>query len=226
MEKRQAMKIISKILLLILVPIIPSIPIIIAANITFRIPDIYRYEMNRSGITQEINLTEPTDNLARFFSDYMLGTLDSFQYTAFFMGRERPIFGIGEEAFMSQCRNVLNMSLVVLVLMAAAFLFIVWFLFWRKEKQVVRIAYYAGSVLYAITGISLIAIILIDELRGKIYTKFAVYKFEETDLLPQLLSAGPFFSENLTVIIVISLIFITFGYSIIKRLTYPDRMFY
>ena len=220
------MKIISRLLLLILIPIIPSISIITAANITFRIPDIYRYEMNRNGITQEINLNESADNLGQFFSDYMLGILDNFQYTAFFMGRERPIFNIGEEAFMSQCRGILNSSLVFLILMAAAFIFIVWFLFWRKEKQILRIAYYAGSISHIIMAALLAVISVVDEMREKIYIEFAIYKFEETDLLPQLLPASPFFTENIVVIIIISLILTVLGYSIIKRFTYPDRMFY
>jgi len=206
--------------------IIPSICILTAANITFRIPDIYRYELNRNGITQEINLEVSTDKLAQFFSDYMSGSLDNFQYTAFFMGRERPIFGIGEEAIMSQCRSILNLSLVALALMLFILLFIIWFLLWQKKKQAVRIGYYASIVLYSILSALLVTIVAVKEFREKVYIEFSVYKFEEADVLPQLFPADSFFMEHAVVIIIISLFMITFGYSIIKRLTYPDRMFY
>ncbi|MDR3295473.1 MAG: DUF1461 domain-containing protein [Clostridiales Family XIII bacterium] len=218
------MKIINRSLFVLLILVLPVICILAAANLTFRLPDVYRYEFSRSEVTKEIGLDLSQDELADFFSAYMFGDGD-FQKTAWYMGRERPVFGRGEGTVMGQFRNLLNLSARVL---AAAFLlalFSFWFLLRQDKKEALRIAWRAASVLYAACIVALFALFSFEELHTQLYEWYFVYSFDEADILPLLLSRA-FFLENAVVVTVLSLIILAVGYSVTKRLTRPDRMFY
>jgi hypothetical protein len=205
--------------------IIPLVALISAANAAFRLPDIYRYEFNRSGVLSEINLEVSSNELSEFFSDYMFGSLDDFQITGFYMGRLRPVFSIGEGTVMEQMRSLLNKSVLLLGGLLVLILFIYWFLLRQDRKEAVRIAYRAGMALYALILLGVFAVTMIEDLRQNILNSFFIYTFDESDILPQLLPF-PFFIENLFIMIAISLIILTVGHSVTKRLTRPDRMFY
>jgi hypothetical protein len=192
-------------------------------NLSARLPDIYRYEFNRSEIISEIGLGVTSDELARFFSQYMLGTLDDFQYTD--VKRDRPIFGIGEAVFMDRLRNLLNMSLLCLVAMICFILFAYWFLLRQDRKEAVRIAYKAGAVFYAITVAAAVFLIYGRDLPERAIDSFFLYKFEETDVVPQLLPPV-IVLENAFVSVGISFVILLAGYSITKRLTRVVGMFY
>jgi hypothetical protein len=219
------MTIFNRLLFGLLILIIPLIALATAANAVFRLPDIYRYEFNRSGVLSEINLEVSSDELSEFFSGYMFGSFDEFQITAFYMGRMRPIFSIGEGVAMEQMRTWLNESLVALCGMFFLMLFIYWFLLRQDRKEAVRIAYRAGMALYAAIAAGASVILLIDDLRQGVMESFFAYTFDESDILPQLLPPQ-FVSEGQLLIVVISLIILAVGHSVTKRLTRPDRMFY
>jgi hypothetical protein len=164
-----------------------------------------------------------SDELARFFSQYMLGALDDFQYTD--IKRDRPIFGIGEAVFMDRLRNLLNMSLFCLIVMICFILFAYWFLLRQDRKEAVSIAYRAGSVLYVLMAAGIAFLLYNRDLPERMLGSFFLYKFEETDVVPQLLPSV-IVLENAFVSAGISLIILLAGYSITKRLTRVVGMFY
>jgi hypothetical protein len=217
------MKIINRTVFALLILSIPSVCILTAVNVSARLPDIYRYEFNRSEIIGEMGFGVTSDELARFFSQYMLGTLDDFQYTD--IKRERPIFGIGEAVFMDRLRSLLNRSLVCLLCMVCLVLFTYWFLLRQGRKEAVRFAYKAGMVLYAgfVAGIAFL--LYKRELLLHMFDRFLLYRFEETDVVPQLLPSV-IVLENAVVAAVISMIVLLAGYSITKKLTKVVGMFY
>jgi hypothetical protein len=217
------MKIINRTLFALLILTIPLICILAAVNVGARLPDVYRYEFNRSEIIGEMGLGVTSDELARFFSQYMIGTLDDFQYTD--VKRERPIFGIGEAVFMGRLRSLLNLSLLCLAGMVCFALFVYWFLLRQGRKEAVRFAYKAGMVLYA--GLVLGAAFLLYRWESfmHVFDRFLLYKFEETDIVPQLLPSV-IVLENAVVAAGLSLILLLVGYSVTKRLTRVVGMFY
>jgi hypothetical protein len=217
------MKIINRTLFALLILAVPLTCILAAVNLSARLPDIYRYEFNRSEIIAEIGLGVTNDELAQFFSHYMLGSLDDFQYTD--VKRERPIFGIGEAVFMGQLRELLNRSLYGLAGMVCLILFTYWFLLRRDRKEAVRIAYRAGMVLYVLIAAGIAFMLYKKDLLTDVLDGFFLYKFEETDIVPQLLPPV-ILLENAAVAAVISLIILLAGYSITKRLTRVVGMFY
>ncbi|MDR0424523.1 MAG: hypothetical protein LBH39_03575 [Clostridiales Family XIII bacterium] len=219
------MTIFNRLLFGLLILIIPLVALATAANAVFRLPDIYRYEFNRSGVLGEINLEISSDELSEFFSGYMFGSFEEFQITGFYMGRMRPIFSIGEGIAMEQMRTLLNESLLALCGLFVLMLFIYWFLLRQDRKEAVRIAYRAGMALYVIIAAGTSAVLLIEDLRQRALDSFFAYSFDESDMLPQLLPSQ-FMIEGQLVIIVISLIILAVGHSVTKRLTRPDRMFY
>jgi hypothetical protein len=219
------MKIVNRTLFVLLILSIPLVCILTALNISARVPDLYRYDFNRSQVVKDIGLDVSNDDLADFFSEYMFGTLKDFQYTAYYTGRERPIFGMGEGVIMDQIRSLLNLSVKLLCTMAALILFACWFLLRQGRKEAVRYAYYAGVGLYVLIVAGMIAAAWESSLLVKLFGEFFLYHFDESDLVPQILTPA-IFMENAVVAAFISFIMLIAGFSIIKRLTRPDRMFY
>jgi hypothetical protein len=219
------MKIINRILFAFLILAIPLAAVLASVNVSFRLPDIYRYEFNRSGVLSEVSLEVSSEKLANFFSGYMTGKLDDFQTTEFYMGRLRPIFSIGEATAMDQARTLLNRSLGAFFALLLLILCSCAILLRQDRKEAVRFAYRAGFVMYLLLYAGMGAAVLVDELRDRIIASFFLYKFDESDMLPQLLP-HQFLAENLVVAAVISIVLMTAGYSAVKRMTRPDRMFY
>ncbi|MDR2088264.1 MAG: hypothetical protein LBP73_02795 [Clostridiales Family XIII bacterium] len=217
------MKIINRTLFVLLILTIPLSAILTAVNLSARLPDIYRYEFNRSEIVSEMGLGVTNDELARFFSEYMLGTLEDFQYTD--VKRERPIFGIGEAVFMDRLRSLLNVSLLSLAVMVCFIAFTYWFLLRQDRKEAVRFAYRAGMVLYAGLAAGIAFLLYKREAVTRSLDRFLLYRFEETDVVPQLLPPVILF-EVAAVAAVVSLVVLLIGYSITKRLTRVVGMFY
>jgi hypothetical protein len=217
------MKIINRTLFALLILTIPLVCILAAVNVSARLPDIYRYEFNRSEIIGEMGLGVTSDELARFFSQYMIGTLDDFQYTD--VKRERPIFGIGEAVFMDRLRSLLNLSLFCLAGMVCFVLFVYWFLLRQDRKEAVRFAYKAGMILYAGLALGIAFLLYRRESFMHVFDRFLLYKFEETDVVPQLLPSV-IVVENAIVAAGLSLILLLAGYSITKKLTKVVGMFY
>jgi hypothetical protein len=217
------MKIINRTLFGLLILAIPLTCILTAVNLSARLPDVYRYEFNRSEIVNEMGLGVTNDELARFFSQYMLGKLDDFQYTD--VKRDRPIFGIGEAVFMDRLRSLLNMSLVCLMCAVFLILFTYVFLLRQNRKEAVRLAYKAGAVLYAVTVAVIAFLLYTHRFPANVLDDFFLYKFEETDVISQLLPST-IILENAFVSVAISLIMLLIGYSFTKRLTRTVGMFY
>ncbi|MDR2132420.1 MAG: DUF1461 domain-containing protein [Clostridiales Family XIII bacterium] len=217
------MKIINRTLFALLILAIPLSSILAAVNLSARLPDVYRYEFNRSEIVNEMGLGVTNDELARFFSQYMRGTLKDFQYTD--VKRERPIFGIGEAVFMDRLRGLLNMSLAALIVLLGFIAFTYWFLLWQDRKEAVRFAYRMGMSLYAILVAGTLILLYAQNAALHAFDRFFLYQFEETDIVPQLLPPAILF-EIAIASAVISLIVLLAGYSVTKRLTRVVGMFY
>jgi hypothetical protein len=217
------MKIINRTLFVLLILAIPLSCILSAVNLSARLPDVYRYEFNRSEIVSEMGLGVTNDELARFFSQYMLGTLDDFQYID--EKRERAIFGIGEAVFMGRLRSLLNLSALCLAGMLCFIVFVYWFLLRQDRKEAVRFAYRAGMVLYACLAAVIAFLLYKWDLIVRVFDRFLLYKFEESDVVPQLLPPA-ILLEIAAVAAVLSLIVLLAGYSITKRLTRVVGMFY
>jgi hypothetical protein len=217
------MKIINRTLFALLILAIPLSPMLAAVNLSARLPDVYRYEFNRSEIIGDLGLGVTNDELARFISQYMLGILEDFQYTD--VKRERPIFGIGEAVFMGRLRSLLNLSLLCFAGLFCFIVFTYWFLLRQDRKEAVRFAYRAGMVLYAGLAGGVAFLLCKRELITHSLDRFLLYKFEETDVVPQILPPVILF-EIAVVAAVVSLIALFVGYSITKRLTRVVGMFY
>jgi hypothetical protein len=153
----------------------------------------------------------------------MLGTLDDFQYTD--VKRDRPIFGIGEAVFMDRLRTLMNLSLVCLVCAVFVVLFSYWFLLRQGRKEAIRIAYKAGTVLYAVMAAATAFLLYSRKFPANLPDDFFLYEFGETDVVPQLLPPV-ILLENALVSALVSLIMLLIGYSVTKRLTKVTGMFY
>jgi uncharacterized membrane protein len=187
-------------------------------------PDLYKYEFDKSEITEEIGLNLSNDDLADFFSKYMFGTLRDFQLTAELQGREKPVFGIGEIAVMSRLRSSLNQVFFVLCAMLAMTLFVYGFSLRKNLKEELRQAYKRGVIFYICFVVACCIMFYAGNIREQIFYRMFFYTFQPDDILPALL-LGSFVNLNIITAVAVSAIILAVGASVTWRLTKPDLMF-
>lgn len=219
------MKIFNRIIFGLLILAIPLVALSASANLVLRLPDLYKFELERTEVARDINLNLSGEELSDFISEYMCGKEESFQLKAEYDGREKNIFTATEEAVMSQFRNIMDISRIVL---GALFIFVLlayWHLLRQKRKEALRFAYKAGVITYIVLAAILTVGFLVESLRGMIMDFAIGGHFAPEDLLPQLFG-NTIILEATIIIIIISAIIMVIGRAITWRLTKPERIFW
>ena len=219
------MKVLNRIVFTLLIFTIPFTAVFIAANVTFRLPDVYKFELSRTEVLGELEVNESEDRVAEFISSYMLDKEDSFQMQAEYKDKIRNIFSPGEGEFMATSKSYLDISFIALCLMLVFIIFAYWFLRKQKRKTAIRFAYKGGWIVYIIFGLAATVTLALDRVRNWMMGFAFKYEFTDSDLLPQFFGR-PFALESVAAIVIISLIILLAGMSITWRLTKPERIFW
>jgi len=90
-----------------------------SANVIFRIPDLYNFELSRSEILKEAKLDVTAAEVAELMSNYMQHQTEEFSLTSESGSRTVELFSFVEKARMQQLRALLDDGLSLLKLSAA-----------------------------------------------------------------------------------------------------------
>jgi hypothetical protein len=204
---------------------IPAVCLLGAANIVYRMPDLYVYEFNKNQISDEIGLNMKDDELGQFFSDFMSGKKDDFDLFAEYRDREQSVFSTVEQINMENARNLLNRALYILAgAFALAAAGIAAYLA-KKKKYELRIAFKGGIAVYtAVTVLSLITLSF-EQVKTLLCRMIFVNAFGADDVLPQMLTRE-YAQYSVLAILAVSMILLILLASAVWRLTKPRRMFW
>lgn len=217
-------KIFNVIVVVLLVIAIPCIALFSASNVALRIPDVYKYELNRTEIADEIGLEMTADETADFISSYMFGDIEKFQIEAEYQGKDRALFTEDETKLFGWLRDSLDKSLIILIVCVLYAAFAYWLLFRQKMKKSIRNSYLAGMGLFVLTSAASAVILLSDGIRPGAVKSLTGYVSHKDDILLQL------FNDTLTlefviVIFAMSALLLLIGMSVTWRFTKPERIF-
>lgn len=218
------MRMIGKILMMILIICIPVTSILAAYNVVFRLPDLYIYELNSSQAMTEVNLSISSEEMGDVFSDYLFGKKDTFSLTADYNDREQEVFSIDEQLTMENIRELLNISLWVLLGTTLLTLIIYWIFLMNKEKLLLRGVFKFSFFIYIV--LSALNIAAFYYAAAKQWLKEQIFKIplSEEAILPLFLTEN-FARDCIFVAIGGSLVVMIIVGSITWRLTRPRRMF-
>ena len=102
------MKLVKSVMLVALALFLPMISVLAAGNAIARTPDFYSYEFTKAQISAEIEGEISDQDLGEFFSSFMTGETERFQYSSWKPEWERELFTEEEENCMTEVRQILN----------------------------------------------------------------------------------------------------------------------
>lgn len=219
------MSVMYRILFIIIAVSMPAVCLIGAANIVFRMPDLYIYEFNKYQVSNEVDLDMKDDELGTFFSEFMTGKKDDFALFTEYRDREQSVFSTVEQLNMEHVRNLLNTSLFVFGGALALLAISGGIHLAGKRKEELRAASKCGILVYAILSISSLIAFSFRSVKGFLYHLIYVRAFGADDVLPQMLTVD-FAKLSVIAVSVVSLVTMIILTSLIWRVTKPRRMFW
>jgi hypothetical protein len=196
-----------------------------AANIIFRVPDLYSFDLSRTGILKEASLDVKTSKVGGVISDYMMHKTDDFQLTAKFQGRAKPVFTIGDGAAMQKLRRVLDGTVPAVPAGLAVFLIAFICLYKMQRFKYLRRAFGAAWVIYVLTLIGLAVALYYGDVKMQIWHDILGIRLSGTDMLPGLFGSGYFLSAYISVTVISLVIMIVCGSVTFALTRNKDRMF-
>ncbi|MGI6731934.1 MAG: DUF1461 domain-containing protein [Anaerovoracaceae bacterium] len=219
------MRLLYRILLIALIICIPITSLFAAFNVVLRLPDFYIYEFNKREVTNEINLKIKDEELGTFFSDFMREKHEVFELNVDdIIVEQQSVFNDNEQRVMSNLREVLNLSLIIMAGLLIIIIVIYWLLLMKKLKWELRFAYKGGLIVFVFLAVLMAAAFNIPYTNELMSSYLMMDTLSVEDVLPQLLTHD-LARDGLIVSLVISAILLALGGSITWRLTKPRRMF-
>ncbi|MDR0357076.1 MAG: hypothetical protein LBH63_01700 [Clostridiales Family XIII bacterium] len=203
---------------------VPVFSVVFAANVVFRMPDLYNFDVGRTVVADEIELNIKTDAIGDLISDYMFHKTDYFQVRAEYQGREKPVFSINDGMNMSRYRKLLDRSFIVLCASAVSGVAI--FVLLRKtgRKRGLRNGYRAGIALCALAYLGMGEFVRNEGLRSTLLRVLLNVRPQNTDVLPLLFGEGYRLGAFIA-IVVISGVIVIVGFSVVRLFTKVNKMF-
>ncbi|MDR3305077.1 MAG: hypothetical protein LBS85_03460 [Clostridiales Family XIII bacterium] len=209
----------------LLAVMIPFTAALFAGNIIFRVPDLYSFEIGRSEILKDLELSVSADEIADAISEYMMHKSEELSVTAEVRGKQIPVFGFMEQVRVHALRGVLDKSFVVMCAMAVlSAVFFVLVLFFGRKKYL-RHSFLAAIAVYIAIMCGTLYLAAADGALDPLMEKLLGDAPRPGDLLPEMFGQV-FRMEAFAAVFVISLFVFVIVYSIAKRLTREEeRMF-
>jgi hypothetical protein len=203
---------------------IPLCVVLFAANVVFRVPDLYSFEFDRSEIAKEIQLEADSKQISTVISDYMMHKTDKFSLLAEYKGRDSSVFTIIDASRMHMMRSLLDKTFYLMCFMFVLTLifFLLILVFGRKRH--LRYSFRASIAVYLLSLGGLVYFATADEPRHWVMEDLLQITFTAEDVLPQLFDKF-FLTEVSLAIAAISLIIYVILYSIARRFYKENNMF-
>lgn len=218
---RRVLKIVLSWLIIICLPIIS---IGTSANMLFRLPDIYQFQMNASRVLSSYNAGGQEEKVAQAIGKYMQYRAEEFQYQYDEEEEMALLFSKNDQEGMAGLRKRLNISLALVVLSALIVILTYVILIKDENLEIIRIRFKMSLLLYfagtAIATVFSLAPALNDRMLSRTFGML-----EEADLMYAIFHGG-FFKyfaiANIVVSLVITVIMMYFTW----KNTKPKNIFW
>jgi hypothetical protein len=205
--------------------IVPIVSFVFAANVIFRVPDLYNFDVGMTlGASDGIELKIKQDAIGDLISDYMLHKTDYFQLRAEYQGREKPVFSINDGMNMSSYRKLLDQSFIVFCLSLIAGVAIFIFLCRTRRKRALRNGFRVSVLLCLLAVFGMGELVRNDDMRTMILRVVLNVRQQSNDVLPSLFGAN-YRLEVLVAVVVIAMVLVIVTHSVVRVFTKQSKMF-
>jgi len=124
-----------RILAVLLAISLPAAAILCTSNLIFRIPDLYNFEIARSGVVKDMGLNLGDADVGTAIAEFMRHKTEELTLNETVQDRTLPVFTFLESARMEQYRKILDRSLIVMgaAIVLTGTLFVTVRIFGRKK---------------------------------------------------------------------------------------------
>jgi hypothetical protein len=196
----------------------------IAANIVFRIPDLYEFDLGRTRAIAETGMEIKDAKVADAISSFLRHRTDSFQAEGVLERHSALLFTRHDSSVMHKLRSFLDNILVIGITSLALCCALYFILVRWGSMRSLRRGFLAGSALYA----GLLAAVTLTILFGgplmRVWRGVIGGDFAADDMMPQIFHKGLFLTAWAAVGLV-TLVIMFVLLSVTSRLTRVERMF-
>lgn len=195
-----------------------------AYNLALRMPDLYGYEMNRTQLAKEARLDKKDDEIGEFFSAFMMGKEEKFEFIAEYQGREQSIFHLREQLVMERFRDLMDVVFFTFLGLFTLTVLGYIIMFSYGKRQELRTAFKGSVIIFLALSVLSVLVFLIPATREMAVGLFFTQPFLEEELLGRVFTIT-FAKRLLMAVTVISTVFLLIGGSLTWRWTRTRRMF-
>jgi hypothetical protein len=215
----------TKIAIILFAVMLPLIAYFAAANVVFRVPDIYSFDLNRTEVlNKELMLETTPAKIGNLLSDYMLHKTDRFRMTANFKGSKSNVFTITDTIMIARSRAMLDKMFVAMGAMLVFSGLILGLMVKADKWKAIRRGVKAGFAFYGLGIFGFLLFIYSQTMRTNFFAKFMKVGFTDFDTLPQMFG-GFYRLEAIAVLILLATILMFIWRSIVWNLTKGEKMF-
>jgi hypothetical protein len=188
-----------------------------SANVSFRVADIYSFDLGRTEQLSDIDTPTERSEIADRIAGYLIHKDKNLSLETMLDGREKDLFSKNDKKLMKASRKVLDRSLIAfgISLVLSVLAYFALFRFGRKRMlRQISLASFGVSIAMLL---SLVLVLCRDSARKGIMDFWGVH-VGKSDMLPKLFDTG-LFVEQLIVMTVICLIFLAITYSVTRAFT-------
>ncbi|MDR1271807.1 MAG: DUF1461 domain-containing protein [Clostridiales Family XIII bacterium] len=186
---------------------LPAAVFLTATNIAFKIDDVYKYELDKTGAASEAAYGASGGDVGAALSEYMRHDSDDLILIASAFDEEIKVFTENDKAAMAKFRKILDMGFILVMALWPS-LIVVFILVARKEKKRYLRNAFRGSVAgFAFIFALVMAFANSQGIRNRFVSGLLRISFSEDDALPQLFSSSFPLSAGVIISIIAFVIF-------------------
>jgi hypothetical protein len=203
---------------------IPFGMLLAGLNISCKLPDLYSFDLNRTGAAKSIGYTDKNEKIADFMAGYMRHKTDSFILRAKKDGETVSVFTNGDAQAMRKYRNALDVSAGALyALLPVSFAgYLILCLLGRKTA--LKYSIRAALIVYLGSAVAFGSVMLSKSNSAAFAADIIGVSYERGDVLPHLFSGG-LFAEIFALAVGISALAMFLIFALTARLTRDRAMF-
>jgi len=189
---------------------VPVFALSASANLIFRIPDVYSFDLSRSNILKDKNLSVKPGDVGGHINSYMLHKTDDFSLTAESKGKKLELFSQKDRDTMMSLRAFLDRTIPFGVTGLGLMIFCFVILFFMERNIHIRRSFNIGFCISLLSlGFFAFAIIY-DPVRESVWKDHLGVTLGSTDKLPLLFGDGFFITcliagSAISIVILLSL---------------------
>lgn len=180
----------AKIMAPLLIVMIPVAVMYAGDNVLLRTTALYNYHLNSTEVLSEEMVYAENEDVAKLFSDYMMGKTDEFRMKEDLEYMPQELFNEKDALTVNNIRDTLDKEAYAAGIILILILGIYIYLCRKKEKDLLLRNYFYSIIGFAVLGIIDTLTVAVRPLRQVIHGDLSSFNFPKDDLLIKIMDTS------------------------------------